>query len=326
MKTFLQLLAVMTLMLGVAQHADAAKKFGSGGFGKTYSSPSQTQPARPDPIQQKQAQPQQQQQAQPAANQSSSKKGLLGGMLGGLLAGGLFAWMLGSGAFDGIQMMDILLIVGVGLLIFMLLRRKRGSAEPQPAYSGASAGGYEQPQQHSQQDSRPDFMARDNVADSTGSHSTGSHSAAAHTDQDNSSNLSSMMRTGSQAPMNLPADFDTVAFIGSALQHYREVQQAWNDGNMEKIRGYVASDLYQQLASQRAEMEQEPPRTEIIDLAADIVRADQDGAIRQISVLFRGRCRDLLEQSEDGIFDTWHLERDMSKDNAPWLIVGVEAE
>ena len=43
-------------------------------------------------------------------------------------------------------------------------------------------------------------------------------------------------------------------------------------------------------------------------------------------ILFRGRVKDELEKSEDGIFDIWHLERDLSKEDAPWLIVGIEAE
>ena len=69
-----------------------------------------------------------------------------------------------------------------------------------------------------------------------------------------------------------------------------------------------------------------PPQTEILDLDADIVRADESASLREISILFRGRCKDDLEKSEDGIFDVWHLERDMTADNAPWIVVGIEAE
>jgi predicted lipid-binding transport protein (Tim44 family) len=37
-------------------------------------------------------------------------------------------------------------------------------------------------------------------------------------------------------------------------------------------------------------------------------------------------CKDELEKSEDGIFDVWHLERDLNNDDAPWIVVGIEAE
>ena len=315
MKSFLTLLTTFVLMLGLAGHAEAAKKFGSGGLGKSYNT-TQTTPQKTAPMQQQQATPTQQQQAQPAtaANQPAASKGnFMKGMLGGLLAGGLFAWLLGSGAFEGIQFMDILMIAGVGLLIFMLLRRK-AAAQPQPAMSAAGAGGmgnYQEPV-------RPDPMARTEPMPR--------QQAVADPVMPAAGAAMSSMMTGNSAPMNLPADFDRVAFIGAALDHYRAVQQAWNDGDMEKIRGYVDPDLFEGLVTQRAEMESEPPRTEVLDLSADIVRADQEGSIRQISVLFRGRCRDVLENSEDGIFDTWHLERDTSKANAPWLVVGIEAE
>ena len=305
MKSFLTLLTTFVLMLGLASHADAAKKFGSGGMGKSYDT-TQTAPQKTAPMQQQQATPAQQQQANAATPAAASKGNFMKGMLGGLLAGGLFAWMLGSGAFEGIQFMDILMLVGVGLVIFMLLRRKAAAAQPQAAMSGAgNMGSYQEPV-------RPDPMQRSaasSVADPVMPRA----------------DMSSIM-TGSSVPMNLPADFDKVAFIGSALDHYRAVQQAWNDGDMEKIRGYVAPELFEGLVSQRAAMDSEPPRTEVLDLSADIVRADQDGSVRQISVLFRGRCRDVLENSEDGIFDTWHLERDTSKANAPWLVVGIAAE
>ncbi|MFT7157853.1 MAG: putative lipid-binding transport protein (Tim44 family), partial [Parvicella sp.] len=39
-----------------------------------------------------------------------------------------------------------------------------------------------------------------------------------------------------------------------------------------------------------------------------------------------GMCKDELENSEEGIYDTWHLQRDLNTENADWVIVGIEAE
>ena len=125
--------------------------------------------------------------------------------------------------------------------------------------------------------------------------------------------------------MALPADFDADAFTQGALEHYRLVQQAWNDGNLDLIREYVSPELYDALAAQRNRL-MVPPKTEILDLDAEIIRADETSTHREISVLFRGRCKDDLEKSEDGIFDVWHLERNLRDDSAPWLVVGIEAE
>lgn len=216
---------------------------------------------------------------------------MMGGLLGGLLAGGIIASLLGNGAFEGIQLMDILLLAGCALLMFKLLR----SSKRQPPVPATGPSGYS-----------------DAPLDTT---------AARKRDD-----LSQIMSGADQnTPMNFPADFDPDAFTQGALSHYRTVQQAWNDANMEEIRSYVGPELYNILAQQRRELS-DPPRTEILNLDARIIRADQVGNIREVSILFRGRCRDLLDGSEDGIFDTWHLERDTAQDNAPWLIIRIDAE
>ncbi len=211
---------------------------------------------------------------------------MMGGMMGGLLAGGLFAYLLGSGAFEGIQIMDILLL---GLAAFVIIRLLRGAGQAQQRQTAAAAHG---PAAHQS------FQSLNETAGST---------------------------VAPDQPVALPADFDADAFTQGALEHYRLVQQAWNDGNLDLIREYVSPELYDALAAQRNRL-MVPPKTEILDLDAEIIRADETSTHREISVLFRGRCKDDLEKSEDGIFDVWHLERDLRDDSAPWLVVGIEAE
>ncbi len=46
----------------------------------------------------------------------------MGGILGGLLAGGLLAALFGSGAFEGIQFMDILIIAVLAFILFKIFR------------------------------------------------------------------------------------------------------------------------------------------------------------------------------------------------------------
>ena len=299
MKSFWSLFAAVFMVIAMVspQPAEAKKRFGSGGFGKSYSTAPAQKKSTPDSTQQNQSAAQTGQ-----TSKSGMGKGLMGGMLGGLLAGGLFAYLLGSGAFEGIQFMDILLLALVAFVLFKLLRGSRPQQQGH-AYQGSAP--------HSQAQPQSPFPNGANTQQRTSS----------------ATSLGGMMDAARQAPpMNLPADFDHVGFIGGALDHYRKVQQAWNDGDLETIREYVSADLYEALAQQRSAMNDAPPQTEVLDLAADIVRADEVGSVRQISVLFRGRSRDLGDNSEDGIFDTWHLERDTSNSANPWLVVGIEAE
>lgn len=278
MKTFWTLFTALFLTVGVVDIAEA-KRFGSGGFGK-----------KATPMQQRQAAPTQQKQDSTQAQKpaSSAGKGMMGGMLGGLLAGGLLAYMFGSGAFEGIQFMDILLIaLVVGGLIFFL--RRRAQTAQQPAYAGSDA----QPQQRQSFD-------------------MGSFGGAAST-----------AATTETPVIDLPEGFDSNAFLQGALEHYRGVQQAWNSGDLDVISEYVKPELFAELANARNAMT-EAPNSQILDLEAEIVAAGRLGNIAEISILFRGRVNE--NGVEEGIFDLWHLERDVSRSNAPWLIAGIETE
>lgn len=286
MKAFLTFLTSFCLIFALVGEAHA-KRFGGGGFGKSH---------KTTPFFKKKSEPQKQQQKQAGQNSTTKKSGMMGGLLGGLLAGGLFAALLGSGAFEGIQFMDIALMA---LLAFIALKVFRAMAGAQRQPAAQSAGYAAQPQQRQSFD-----MPKEGP--------TAGHAFDATPVQD-------------ETPYNLPQGFDQAAFVEGALEHYRTVQQAWNDGNLEIIEEYVSAPLFAGLKQQRERL-MVPPQTEIINLTAEIVRADQNGAVAEISILFRGLCKDELEKSEDGIFDTWHLERDINKEGASWIIVGIEAE
>jgi predicted lipid-binding transport protein (Tim44 family) len=281
MKFFVTFLSAMFLLVGAVPEADA-KRFGSGGFGKSYSSPFKSSPAK----QPAKATPEQ-------GKAAPGRGGMMGGMMGGLLAGGLFAYLLGSGAFEGLQIMDMLLI---GLAVFVIFRLLKGMGANQ--------------------------ARRPQAANAMGGHQGAPH--AQHFQAEQAFNSGSAV-DAQEHPLNLPDNVDADAFIGGALDHYRLVQQAWNDGNLDLIREYVSQDLFDALAAQRNRL-MVPPKTDIVDLNAEIVRADETTQKREISILFRGLCKDELEKSEDGIFDVWHLERDLNNDDAPWIVVGIEAE
>lgn len=287
MKNLIVFCLAVFLSVGFAHHADA-KRFGGGGFGKSFkTSPFKKQSS---PFQQKKSEPSkgsdQQRNAAPANNAAPAKgKGMMGGLMGGLLAGGIFAALLGSGAFEGVQIMDILLIALVAFIGFKLLR---GMRRPAPAAAGYGTA----PRQEA-----PTAQFRMNTGN----------------------------QGGGETPMNVPVGFNQNAFLDGALDHYRTLQAAWNEGNLDVVREYVSPELYAELHNQRKEMGV-APQTEILDLDAELVRADQQDGFYQLSILFRGRCKDDVEASEDGIFDVWHLQKPAAQDDAPWLIVGIEAE
>ncbi|MBL0459391.1 Tim44 domain-containing protein [Aeromonas enteropelogenes] len=283
MKKMLTLFAVI-LAIGLgAPHAEAKKFGGSKSFGKSY----KTAPAQPaaKPVDNK----------NPTLNAQTppKKSGMMGGLLGGLLAGGLFAYLLGSGAFEGMQGMDFLLIALLALGAVFLFRALRKGKMAAPQQQQAAYAGYQAPQAATQQFEQ-------------------SHSAPQATGF-----------ADSDVPFRLPPGFDMNGFLAGARDHYRTLQEAWNKNDLEKIREYVSPELFEQLKAERAELTGEQ-HTEVMYVDTQLVRADYGSDWAQVSVRFSGRYMDRQEQVEEDIKEVWHLERDLAKNNAPWHIVGIE--
>ncbi|PFG45908.1 putative lipid-binding transport protein (Tim44 family) [Vibrio sp. ES.051] len=289
MKRLFSIVALLMFTVAVTPIAEA-KRFGGGkSFGKSY----KTAPA-----------PKQQQQntntiGKEKTAKSSSKKGLMGGLLGGLLAGGLLAAFFG-GAFEGIQFMDILIIGLIAFFIFKLMRgmlgAKQGSMNQhrhQPAFGGNTSK-FEQPNMQ-------------------------------NFEQQPNSNTGGFTGFGSQSdvPHNYPPGFDQAAFVNGAREHYRILQGAWNHNQLDTIEEYVSPSLLDDLKAERAKLEGEQ-HTDVMYVDAEIVRADYDANKAQLSLQFSGRYRDAVEGVEESIEDIWHLERDLTVPNAPWLIVGIQ--
>ncbi|GAA6134855.1 Tim44 domain-containing protein [Oceaniserpentilla sp. 4NH20-0058] len=276
MKYFFTLMFATMLSFSAIESAEA-KRFGSGGFGKAFkTSPfKKASPATP---------------AKPSATPDKAKSarpGMMGGLMGGLLAGGLFAYLLGSGAFEGVQFMDILLFALAGFVLFKLFARPKAKTQ----YAGMQRGAFEEPN-----------LASQNTATA--------FNQAASTQEES-------------IPLQFPQGFDVTGFEQGALDHFKLVHKAWDDGNLTTIEEYVHPELLAQLQAQRQQYGTQLDN-QVVDLSASIVRSEptaNDG--HRISILFRGLMKDMQSNEEHGVFDVWHLEKAGS---SPWLIIGIEAE
>ncbi|PSW03951.1 Tim44 domain-containing protein [Photobacterium lipolyticum] len=293
MKRFFTLFALIIAVSFTAPHAEA-KKFGGGkSFGKSF---------KTAPVQKKQPQQTDTVGKQSPTAAQSSKKGLMGGLLGGLLAGGLLAAFFG-GAFEGIQFMDMLIFGLIAFVIFKLFQSMRGAKSTPMGHREAYAGNSSQrSQQHYRQ--APEMHAASQPQQAGSAADYGS--------------------TDSDVPFNLPPNFNMNAFLNGSRDHYRVLQGAWNHNELEKVREYVSPALFADLCAERAKLGGEQ-HTEVMYVDAELVRADYDASLAQLSIKFSGRYKDRAEGVEEDITDIWHLERDLRAPNAPWLIVGIQA-
>lgn len=154
--------------------------------------------------------------ARPAAAASGASRWL--GPLAGIAAGGLLASMFMGDGFEGIQMLDILLIALVAFIAFRFIAaRRRQQNQGQPAMAGHAPMQREMPAQ------APIFGG-----------------AAA---------------TAAPSPViNAPSWFNEERFVGAAREHFMSLQQHWDANEMDKIAEFVTPQMLQWLKQERAEI------------------------------------------------------------------------
>lgn len=267
-----------------------ARRFGGGmSGGQSFSSP-QRQATPP-------VQRQQQQRQETTQNQQAARPGMAG-LMGGLLAGGLLAALFMGGAFDGIQLMDILLIAGLGFLLFKFLKSLRGgSASARPAYAGSgSSSAFDDGQAQSAM-SRSGFMPEPPVSGLATSY---------------------MMQ-----PLDLPEWFDQDAFLDAAGKHFTHLQRVWDLQDWDEIATYTSDEMLTLLQQERAGLAHDQ-HTEVVSVMAELINFIDKGDRVIASVNFYGWLREEHQGDATEFSEIWHLERNMQAQPGNWVIVGIE--
>lgn len=278
------------LMIGVgipAEHAEA-KRFGGGmSFGKMFSTPKKAPvaPAKKTPA----TNP-----AAPNKTTTPAAKPGMGGLMGGLLAGGLLGALFFGGAFDGIQMMDIVLIALIGFILYSLFARKPRTQQPNYSPAGSAERYQEEPQQ-------PEYQPQ--AFEQQGSILGGGLS---------------------EAEVELPDWFNKDAFLKGATQHFETLQHAWGENNLALIEEYCHPEFYLVLVAERAKIAEEHIQLDVVSVMAEILGFQEMDSEAQLSIHFYGWMKEGAGEETSEFSEIWHLTRDTLEPNADWYLVGIE--
>lgn len=274
MKKFLTLFLVTIFSLGLlAGEASAKRLGGSKSFGKQRESVSQ-QAAPKAPA------------GAPAAAPTGGNKWL--GPLAGLAAGGLLASLFMGGAFDGIKMMDILMMLGIAAAVFFIFRALRRNSAPQPV--PATAGGMP----YSAHDDRP--VARP-------------------------------LAGGSSTPVaasTRPAWFEDEPFLRQAKANFLRLQDANDKGDINDIREFTTPEMSAEISLQIQERGGKPQHTEVVTLNAEMVDVVTEGDHVIASVRFSGLIREEEGAGAESLNEIWHIQKSTSQSNGSWFIAGIQ--
>lgn len=273
MQRFLSIALALCLGLTFSLDADA-KRFGGG---KSWG-------AKPKHSQM------QKQQAQPAAGQTIGKqpatagaKPGIGGMLMGMAAGGLLASMFMGGAFEGLQIMDILIFGLIAFVIFKLIASRRRQM-PQAATAGGPAM------------QREAHNANQNIF--------GGSSAAA------------------RPVIQVPAWFNESSFLQAAEGHFNALQQHWDANEMHLIAEFVTPEMLTFLTTERSSLGDAMQSTYIDDLTVQLDGLDEQSDLTVATITFHGIAKTSRFDQGEAFSESWRMER-KNGDNQPWLIAGI---
>nr|WP_314875262.1 TIM44-like domain-containing protein [uncultured Pseudomonas sp.] len=211
------------------------------------------------------------------------------GPLAGLAAGGLLASMFMGDGFQGMQIMDFLIMGLIAFLVFRFIAARRRKQQPQVAAAGHAPF---QREAYNQQAAQPSIFG-------------GSAAPAA------------------AAPaINAPAWFNEQSFLNAARSHFQTLQQHWDANEMDKISEFVTPQLLDFLKRERADLGDGFQSTYIDNLEVQLDGVE-DRADKTIATLtFSGLSKTSRFDQGEVFSESWHMERAQG-DNQPWLVAGI---
>jgi len=307
----------MVLILSGIPDAEAKRFGGARSFGgkSSYSSPFRrsTTAGSTRSASQKKASSQNQ-----AARQGLSRRGGFMGMLGGLALGGMLGALFFGGAFENFNFMDILVFGGIAYLLFKLFAAKSGSSR-QPVYSSQQSkesSGHEQykPQSFDTSSAQQrsagfdtDMLFGQNKKQSFNSSSSfddGGHDADFEDDV-------------------VPAGFDEADFLSGAKGAFRDLQKAWDNGDLAEIRGLTTDKVFAEIQHQ-LQQSTEKNQTDVLNIDAELLSIREIGSGLEAVVMFDTVIREDASAQAEQVREVWHFIKSKNSLQPKWYLDGIQ--
>jgi predicted lipid-binding transport protein (Tim44 family) len=223
-----------------------------------------------------------------AAMSQKSGANKWGGMLGGLLVGGLLASLfMGHGLASGLMSW---LLIGAALFFIISFFRRRmqpGMQSAQPnAFRQNSFNNFTQP-----------FT------------NTNSNSG---TSSSNNTNFS-----------EYPAGFIPENFLRDAKVSFIRLQAAYDQKNVQDLTTFTAPEVFGEIKMQLDERGNEPNKTEVINLNAELLDVSKQFDSTIASVRFTGSIKE-NEEPITQLDEIWHFRQ--FGNNKEWVVGGIQQE
>jgi len=298
----------------IAEDAEARRMGGGRSLGKQSTTAAQQNQATPPSQSMQSSQAANAQRAAPAAAPAAAAAqparnrwmGPLAGLAAGLGIAALLSHFGLGGAFAGAManMIMIALIVMAAVMVFRFIMNRRKNANT-PAYAAAGAGSPFGGSARTGQE--PSYVP----PSAPGGYGP---SAAA---------LSSANTAEAAPQVDVPAGFDSEAFVRNAKVYFVRLQDAWDRGNSNDIREFTTPEMFAEVKLDIDSRGTQPNRTDVVQLNADILGVEERGTESLASVRFHGLIRETEGAAAEPFIEIWNLSK-QKYGNEGWLLAGIQ--
>lgn len=218
-----------------------------------------------------------------AAMGQNTQRSKWGGVLGGMLVGGLLASLFMGNGLAN-GLITWLILGSVLFLIIGFLRKRM-----QPGFQSAQHQAF-------RQNSFNPFTQSNANYNSSGSSSSSSQQ---------------------------PADFVSESFLRNAKVNFIRLQTAYDQKNLQDIQAFTAPEVFAEIKMQLDERGNEPNKTEVIQLEAELLDISKQALSTIASVRFTGSIKE-NDEAITPLDEIWHFYQfTQSKE---WVVGGIQQE
>lgn len=294
MNKFLALVAAV--VVGFTLNISDAEARRMGGGGSMGMKRQMTPPPKNNTAQQA---PKQQQAGTPG-QQAQPKRSWMGPLAG--LAAGLGLAALASHLGFGEEMANIMLIALLAIAALMLFRYfTRNKSAPAQGLQYAAAG------QGGGQAVRPQFTPATDAAAGVQGGAVGG----------------AMANAAPASGGNIPADFDTAAFVRNAKVNFIRLQAANDAGNLDDIREFTSPEVFAEVKLAIEERNGATQETDVVQLDAEVLDVTEEERRYIVSVHFSGQIREERNGPVENFSEIWHMTKPTDGSRG-WVIAGIE--
>ncbi len=120
-----------------------------------------------------------------------------------------------------------------------------------------------------------------------------------------------------------PADFDPDAFLRQAKVTFIRMQAAYDEKNLADLQEFTAPEVFAEIKMQLDERGDEPNKTEVYDLEAQLLDVSKQSLSIMASVRFTGS----VKENEEPIVkmdEIWHFRQ--YSNTQEWVVAGIQQE